>query len=67
MASRSPNRSERLLRVLSEYDRLVVVTHDNPDPDAIAAGWALLTLIESRLKRSARLVGGGAIVRAENR
>ncbi len=41
--------------------------HDNPDPDAIASGWAILTLIEEKLPRPARLVAGGAIVRAENR
>ena len=41
--------------------------HDNPDPDAIASGWAIHALIEEKLARAARLVGGGAIVRAENR
>jgi len=60
-------RSRRLLRVLEPYERIVVVTHDNPDPDAIAAGWALLVLIRKCLGRRARLVGGGDIVRAENR
>ncbi len=40
--------------------------HDNPDPDAIAAGWALMVLIQERLGKPVQLVGGGAIVRAEN-
>jgi nanoRNase/pAp phosphatase (c-di-AMP/oligoRNAs hydrolase) len=40
--------------------------HDNPDPDAIAAGWALTVLIHERLQKPVKLVGGGAIVRAEN-
>ncbi|MHC4615008.1 MAG: DHH family phosphoesterase [Planctomycetota bacterium] len=44
-----------------------MVTHDNPDPDAIAAGWAVHALIRERLGRTPRLVGGGGIVRAENR
>lgn len=57
----------RLLEVLEPYDDLVVMMHDNPDPDAIATGWAIHTLIGERLGRQARLVGGGAIVRAENR
>lgn len=60
-------RSERLLRVLSEFERVIVVTHDYPDPDAIAAGWGIVQLVRERLARECRLVGGGDIVRAENR
>jgi nanoRNase/pAp phosphatase (c-di-AMP/oligoRNAs hydrolase) len=60
-------RSDRLLQAVSGAGRIVITTHDNPDPDAIASGWALHTLIRERLDRSARLIGGGAIVRAENR
>ncbi len=41
--------------------------HDNPDPDAIASGWAIGTIIEEKLGLGVRLVAGGAIVRAENR
>jgi nanoRNase/pAp phosphatase (c-di-AMP/oligoRNAs hydrolase) len=52
--------------VLAPYERINVVTHDNPDPDAIAAGWALTVLVHERLQKPAKLVGGGAIVRAEN-
>ena len=59
-------RSDRLLRVLEEYAKVVVVMHDTPDPDAIAAGWGLLALVRARLGKPVRLVGGGAIVRAEN-
>src|SRR5690606_17456404 len=60
-------RSDEFLDVLSDYERLLVVTHDNPDPDAIATGWAVQTLIREKLRRDARLIGGGAIVRAENK
>ncbi len=59
--------SERLLRVLSDYSLVRIVTHDNPDPDAMAAGWGLYTLFQERLDCPVELVGGGAIVRAENR
>ncbi len=59
--------SGRLLQVLSLYERVAIVTHDNPDPDAIATGWALLTLIEETMPMPASLYGGGAIIRAENR
>src|SRR4051794_14297708 len=59
--------SGRLLHVLSDYANVRIVTHDNPDPDAIAAGWGLYVLIRERLDCGVELVGGGAIVRAENR
>lgn len=59
--------SERLLAALSEYDVVRIVTHDNPDPDAIAAGWGLYALFQSRLDCGVELVAGGAIIRAENR
>jgi nanoRNase/pAp phosphatase (c-di-AMP/oligoRNAs hydrolase) len=54
-------RSHELLDVLSAYDRIVIVMHDNPDPDAIASGWGVQTLIEEKLPRAVRLVGGGAV------
>ncbi len=59
--------SDRLLNVLADYERYLVVMHDNPDPDVIAAGWAILTLLEEKFGKPVRLIGGGAIVRAENR
>jgi nanoRNase/pAp phosphatase (c-di-AMP/oligoRNAs hydrolase) len=60
-------RSDDLLEVLSNYSDILIVAHDNPDPDAIATGWGVYTLIEEKLGRKPRLVGGGAIIRAENR
>ncbi|MEN6493191.1 MAG: DHH family phosphoesterase [Thermoguttaceae bacterium] len=60
-------RSQRLLDLVAPYEQVLVVTHDNPDPDAIAAGWAILYLVEKKLAKPGRLIGGGAIVRAENR
>ena len=61
------SRSDRLLKALSGYRQVLVVTHDNPDPDGMAAGWVLVRLIEEKLGLNARLIGGGDIVRAENR
>lgn len=63
----SPVRAERLLEILEPYGDLVVLMHDNPDPDAIATGWAMHTIIRECLGRAPRLVAGGAIIRAENR
>jgi len=56
-----------LLAVLEPFEEVVVLMHDNPDPDAIASGWAIKRLIEEKLLKTVRLLGGGAIVRAENR
>jgi nanoRNase/pAp phosphatase (c-di-AMP/oligoRNAs hydrolase) len=60
-------RSDRLLDALAAYDRILVVAHDNPDPDAIATGWAVKHLIDERLSLTTRFVAGGEILRAENR
>ena len=59
--------STRLLDVLGNYERVLVVMHDNPDPDAIASGWAVEVLLQEKLNKPVRVIGGGAIVRAENR
>ncbi len=60
-------RSDQLLAVLRDYDNIAIVTHDNPDPDAIPAGWAVHKLILKSLKQEPQLIGGGDVVRAENR
>ncbi len=60
-------KSERFLEACRDCESVVFVTHDNPDPDAIATGWALKTLVDQRLGLPTRLVGGGVVVRAENR
>ncbi len=66
-SSRSrPARSEALLNTLTPYREVLVVTHDNPDPDAVAAGWAIYELVRRKLGKPVRLVASGAIVRAEN-
>ena len=59
----SLSKSDELLQTLRGYDRILVVMHDNPDPDAIASGWGVEVLIQEKLGIPVRLVGGGAIVR----
>ena len=59
--------SQRLLNALQGHAPVLIVMHDNPDPDAIAAGWGIYRLVEEKLGVEARLPGGGAIVRGENR
>lgn len=47
-----------ILRELANYDPITIQCHDNPDADAIAAGYALCRYFESLGKR-VRLVYGG--------
>lgn len=61
------HRSERLLEVLRPYARVVLVSHVNPDPDALASMLGLQALIEHRLPQLAvTLTVEGIIARAEN-
>ena len=60
-------RSEELLSALTGFQKVAIVTHDNPDPDAISAGWAIKRIIRRKLNIDAQLIGGGDVVRAENR
>lgn len=58
---------EELLDKHSKRGRWLVLTHDNPDPDSIAAAAALTTLLRKRFHRRATIAYGGIIGRAENR
>jgi len=57
----------RLLAAFQGKRRPVAVLHDHPDPDAIGAGLALVTLLQARLGIQTSIVYGGVIARAENR
>ncbi len=47
-----------ILKELAQYDPVTIQCHDNPDADAIAAGYALCRYFDS-LGKQARLVYGG--------
>jgi nanoRNase/pAp phosphatase (c-di-AMP/oligoRNAs hydrolase) len=47
--------------------RWLVLTHDNPDPDAIASGALLAHLLRKQFHHRATVAYGGIIGRAENR
>jgi nanoRNase/pAp phosphatase (c-di-AMP/oligoRNAs hydrolase) len=55
-----------LKQVIQRGKRLLIFLHDNPDPDAIAAGW-LLAHIGAWCGVRTRMVYGGRLSRAENR
>jgi nanoRNase/pAp phosphatase (c-di-AMP/oligoRNAs hydrolase) len=63
--------ARRLVKLLTERGRalspLTILTHDHPDPDALASAWALAHLAQSLGKIRTRIVYGGMIGRAENR
>lgn len=57
----------RLIELLGGYRRLIIVGHDNPDPDFLASAIALKFIAKSELKLSSVITCGGMIGRAENR
>jgi nanoRNase/pAp phosphatase (c-di-AMP/oligoRNAs hydrolase) len=63
--------AQRLIRFLKEESSrikpLTILTHDHPDPDALASAWALAHLAQHVAKIRSKIVYGGIIGRAENR
>jgi nanoRNase/pAp phosphatase (c-di-AMP/oligoRNAs hydrolase) len=61
------DRLRKLLLVARRHDRAVVLTHDNPDPDAVASACGLAHLLHQCAGVSAIAAYGGIIGRAENK
>jgi nanoRNase/pAp phosphatase (c-di-AMP/oligoRNAs hydrolase) len=57
---------ERLGKLFKGRQRGLVLTHDNPDPDSMAAAVALAAVLHSRLGIPTDVAYGGIIGRAEN-
>jgi nanoRNase/pAp phosphatase (c-di-AMP/oligoRNAs hydrolase) len=55
------------LREAAGAGPVLILTHDNPDPDALASGKALAALLKSAWEIDSRLVYSGLVARAENR
>jgi nanoRNase/pAp phosphatase (c-di-AMP/oligoRNAs hydrolase) len=68
--SLSPSTVQQVLQRLEEVLRngrsLLVIMHNNPDPDALASALAVKTLAEARFNVPTTLCYGGMINRAEN-
>jgi nanoRNase/pAp phosphatase (c-di-AMP/oligoRNAs hydrolase) len=62
----SPVNFEKLEEMTAKK-RVLILTHNNPDPDAIAAGWALSHLLKKKFQARPVLAYGGILARAENR
>lgn len=56
-----------LQQALDGPDPLVILPHDNPDPDALAAAATLKYLVSGLFQREAVIALGGIVGRAENR
>lgn len=63
----SRTRLKRLLRAFRGRKRVLVLTHDYPDPDSMASAVALKRLVERRLSIEVEIGFGGIVGRAENR
>lgn len=61
------SRFAALVDAFVRADRVVVLTHDNPDPDAIASAAGLGYLVEQACGVPAVITFGGIVGRAENR
>ena len=55
------------LRTTAGSGPVLILTHDNPDPDALASGKAFATLLKSAWNIPSRLLYSGLVQRAENR
>jgi nanoRNase/pAp phosphatase (c-di-AMP/oligoRNAs hydrolase) len=58
---------EALLKVLSGSRSVLILTHDNPDPDGLSSAACLRYIISKRLGSKCRIGYGGIVGRAENR
>jgi nanoRNase/pAp phosphatase (c-di-AMP/oligoRNAs hydrolase) len=56
-----------LFKTLAGVRRLLIVVHDNPDPDSLASACALAYLAKTKLNIGSRICSEGIIGRAENR
>jgi nanoRNase/pAp phosphatase (c-di-AMP/oligoRNAs hydrolase) len=54
------------LRTTAGNGPVLILTHDNPDPDGLASGKALSTLLREAWEIPSRLVYSGLVARAEN-
>jgi len=60
-------RVKNLLSAVGRQGPGLILTHNNPDPDALASAWALKFLLEQAGGIAARIVYGGILGREENR
>lgn len=62
-----PKRWEKLHEAVAGAERILILLHDDPDPDAIASGAALRYLLQETAGVEGRVAYRGVVGRAENR
>ena len=63
----SQEKLERLFEAVGEADQILILSHNNPDPDAIASAVALRHLLSEKLGVEGHIAYRGLIGRAENK
>jgi nanoRNase/pAp phosphatase (c-di-AMP/oligoRNAs hydrolase) len=66
-SSESQQRLEGLFEAVNGADSLLIFTHNNPDPDAIASAVAPKFLLANKLGVESHITYEGIIGRAENK
>lgn len=73
MSPEEKNKSEvwarlrKLCEVVKGKRKVLIITHNNPDPDSVASAWALKYIFQNYCKVSSVIVYGGIVGRGENR
>ena len=62
-----PRLWERLIATVEAAERLLILPHNDPDPDAIASAAALQHLLEAKLNLPSQILYQGVIGREENK
>lgn len=58
---------QKIEQALKGTKRLIVLTHDNPDPDSVSSAFALAYIVRNKFKVPTAVKYGGIIGRSENR
>jgi len=60
-------RLEKLHEIIRGKRKILIVTHNHPDPDALASAFALKYLLQSKWKVGSIVASSGVVGRAENK
>jgi nanoRNase/pAp phosphatase (c-di-AMP/oligoRNAs hydrolase) len=63
----SKNRLQSLLAAIDEASDILILTHNDPDPDAVASALALRYLLAEKLNVTGQIAYHGIFGRAENK
>jgi len=61
------DRLEKLFEIVRRKRKVLILTHNNPDPDALASSLALKYILRTRCNVEAIIAYGGVVGRAENK